>query len=284
MDVFKYNDYRSFLRDMVTEQQEKDKKKSIRQILRGAKIKSPSYYREVAVLGEKNMSLNKAGNFASYFELNTKETDYLFAMVKYINADESEKAKYHAGMIRLKPEVTVQCHNLGMYEYKYLENWEMPAIRELLKYYTGFRNDSAEERRRLGEQFLPKVPEIKVQRAIEVLESLNFIKKNEFGYYQRTEENLRCSHKTAAARYAIQEYLTNANRCLKINITDPEKRLFKNSTISISGSMYKIIEKKVNEFCHEILEMIAHDPHKEDRLYSLGVQLFPLTKLPKEEK
>ncbi len=61
---------------------------------------------------------------------------------------------------------------------------------------------------------------------------------------------------------------------------DRDERSISTLTLSVSGDMYKKIEKKLSHFRRDLLEMVKNDPQKIERVYQLNFQLFPLTKKP----
>ena len=161
-------------------------------------------------------------------------------------------------------------------EYTYLSSWEISAIREFLHFYNGFKNFDAEDRKRLADCFFSKISDEQVNNAVQTLESLGFIKKDAQGNYYKTKQNIRSVRKTPAAYLTLCQNMKHALEI--INRTSPQTRIFKNVIVSISAPTYEVIEKKIQEFCREILEIVCNDSNPEDRLYSLGLQFFPLTK------
>ncbi len=283
MNLYDYTDYREFLKATFSELRRKNKNLSIREILRRIGTASPSYYKEVVIDAKKNMSPAMARKFASFLKMDANETSFFVALVGYNQAvKESERIRFYEEMLLYKSHQASEARFLEIREYQYLSTWELSAIREFLHFYKEFKNLDSSEREKLANCFLPKITEQQICKAIEVLESLGFIKKDSKGCYRKTSQNIRCINKTSAAYLTLCQNMKHALQI--INQADPETRIFKNLIISISASTYKILEKKVQEFCKEILNIVSNDTNPEDRLYSLGIQLFPLTKLPEDKK
>jgi uncharacterized protein (TIGR02147 family) len=283
MDVYCYTDYRLFLKDSFTALQRTFVNLSIREILRRIGSSSPSYYKEVVIDGKKNMGSSMARKVAAFLKLDSSETDYFLALVGYNQAKtELERNQYYEIVMMSKGRSPSENRFLSAQEYEYLSSWEVSAVREFLHFYKNFKNIDDEERKDLVSNFLPKLTVDQIDKAIKVLESLKFIKKDAQGNYRKTSHNIRSVTKTPAAYMTLCQ---NMKHALEIINTAPlESRIFKNVIVSISSQTYAIIEKRIQEFSKEILDIVSHDTLPEDQLYSLGVQFFPLTKKLKGDR
>jgi uncharacterized protein (TIGR02147 family) len=279
VNVFEYNDYRLFLRDSFSEARKRNKHLSIREILRRIGSASPSYYKEVVVDSKKNMSITMARKIAIFLKLDHNQANYFLALVGFNQAKtEAERAENYGQLVSLPKGAGAESRFLSAQEYAYLSSWEIPALREVLFFYPTFGNRNREERAKLAAQFIPKVSDEQMHRAIGVLESLGFIEKDGGGNFRKTRHNIRCVNKTPAAYLILSQYMKHALEI--INIAEPDSRMFKNLILSMSSQAYGAIERKIQEFCKDILDIVSNDRLPADRLCSLGVQLFPLTKIP----
>jgi uncharacterized protein (TIGR02147 family) len=281
MNIYHYINFRDFIKDAFSALRNENENLSIREILRRIGCASPSYFKEVIIDAQKKMSPVMTRKFALFLKLDTRETDYFLALVGYNQAEtESERILYYEELLRHKVHTASENKFLELREYEYLSSWELSAIREFLHFHDGFKNLDAEERKKLAGCFLPKISDEQIKNAIQTLESLEFIKKDAHGNYRKTKQNIRSVKKTPAAYRTLCQNMKHALEI--INTASPENRIFKNVIVSISSPTYEIIEKKVQEFCKEILDIASNDAYPEDRLYSLGLQFFPLTKLPED--
>jgi uncharacterized protein (TIGR02147 family) len=283
MTIFNYTDYRLFLKDEFSALQHKNKHLSMREILRRIGCVSPSYFKETVMDAKKNMGVSMARKIAAFLKLDKNEAEYFITLVNFNQSKtESERVEYYEQLIRLGAHGASESRFLSGNEYGYLSSWEIPAIRELLKYHPNFGNRSKEERKLLIDKFLPKITEEQIQQAMSILESLGFVQKDANGNFRKTDQNIRSVEKTPAAYSLLCQNLKLAQEI--INIAPSRSRIFKALMVSTSSQAYQLIEKKTNEYCKEILDIVTNDKSPEDRLYSLGVQLFPLTKLPEEKR
>jgi len=282
MNIYSFTDYRKFLQEAFDDLQKKNSSLSMREILRRIGCASPSYYKEVVVDVKKNMGIAMARKIAAFLKLNQNETDFFIALVGYNQArTELERNHYYQQLIQHTKEKTAENYFLTPNELAYFSSWEISAIRELLLFYGDFKNSSALERKKLAERFYPDLSEEQVYNAVELLEKLQFIKRDNNGNFRRTSHNIRQVKKNPLTFFMLQQNMKHAVQI--INTVSPDIRIFKNLTISMSGQAYKILEKKIQEFCSEVSEIVSHDSLPADRLYTMGIQLFPLTKSTEKE-
>lgn len=283
MNVYCYTDYRLFLKDSFSTLQRTNANLSIREILRRIGSSSPSYYKEVVIDGKKNMGSSMARKVAAFLKLDSAETDYFLALVGYNQAKkELERSQYYEKLMLSKGCSQAENRFLTAQEYAYLSSWEISAIREFLHFYKNFKNRNDDERKDLACNFLPKLTVDQLDNAIEILESLKFIKKDVDGNYCKTSHNIRSVEKTPAAYLTLCQNMKHALEI--INTAPSEARIFKNVIVSISSQTYSVIEKRIQEFSKEIIDIVSNDTLPEDQLYSLGVQFFPLTRKLKGDK
>lgn len=283
MNIYSYTDYRQFIKARVEELRKRIPKLSIRELLRRVGCTSPSYYKEVILDGKIKMSLSKARDFAAFFNLSGTETAYLLLLVQYTHAKtQNERIYLYEQMLKSEkpPPSATDDRILTVNEYAYLSNWYLSAIREVLQFYPGFGNRNREERLRLSRFFCVKMTEEQICEAIDILERLGFIAKNEAGNYRKTAQNIRSVQKTPAAYKTLCHHMQMAQTI--INTAPPASRVFKTMVLSMTEETYLLIENKINELSREIYSLLNKEKHREDRLYSLSMQFFPLTKLPEE--
>ncbi len=283
MNIYSYNDYRLYLKEAFSSLRRRNGNLSMREIHRRIGCTSPSYFKEVVVDAKKNMSFTMARKVAAFLKLDAHETEYFLALVGYNQAKtELERNHFYDQLIRYHGRSSADNRFLNVQEHAYLSSWEISAIREILQFHRNFGNRNADERRELADRFLPKLTDDQIVKAVETLKSLGFIRKDGRGNYRKTGQNLRSVKKTPAAYLTLCQNMKHALEI--INTASPESRLFKNLIISVSAQAYEIIENRIQEFSKEILDIVSNDSLPEERLYSLGIQLFPLTKLPEIRK
>ncbi len=266
----------------------------------------------------RNITLFQAFKFADYFGLDSNEKEYLLNCINYthiteelleqnkttlkkavknsriINDFKDYQKNFLSQMIRLRPlKKKPQIKSLKSEEASdYYAHWSIPAVRELLRYHPHFGNRSYDERALLAQKFLLdlNINTENVSDAVKTLESLNYITKNETGdYCNATRESLLFQNKSPE----------NSNKCSKVHpfvaynldlaakvlaidakLLDPELRVFKTAIINISEMTYEAITILLKDCFLRILQIARDDTGNPDRVYSVGMQFFPLTKIP----
>jgi uncharacterized protein (TIGR02147 family) len=282
MNIYEYLDYREFIKAAIGELRSKHKLTN-RAISERLGVVSPSYYRETIELGIKNISPGVAGRFAEMLQLNSDETEYLRLLVHYNQSKtEYEKTLLLQQLLPLRKGVHPDSHIIDVNEYAYMAEWQNSVIRELLPLLPGFGNRNAAERTELAKILRPKLSDKQIDDAVELLESLKFIRRNKNGDYVKTDSIIRGEKKTSVAFVTLCQLVDIGKKI--INIVKPEHRSFKTVVLGLTKETYSVIEKRINDFCFEILEIAGRDKNRVDRLYNMNIQFFPLTWFPEKEK
>jgi uncharacterized protein (TIGR02147 family) len=282
MSIYDYHDYRQFLKGRIENLQSENESLSIREILRRVKCSSPSYYKEVIVDAKKNMSAATARRFAAFLQLSGDETEYFILLMNYNQSKtELEKLHFYEQLLHFKKKPVSDDHILKLSEYGYMAEWENTVVRELLPLVSTFGNRNGEERNVLAQLLRMKISDRQIDEAIQLLDRLKFIKKNNRGNYQKTNTAIKAQKKTPAAYRALCQFMDLGKSI--INKTDSRYRLFKVAVLSMNKENCAVIEKKINEACQEIVAIAGSSTAEVDRLYAMNIQFFPLTKLPEED-
>lgn len=281
MSIYSYIDFRLFVQDRISILRSENPNLSIREILRRVECSSPSYYREVILDAKKRMSMTIARRFAAFFSLTTDETEFFLLLVQYNQATaELDKLHFYEKLLALKKNPVTENHILNVKEYGYMTEWHHVIIRELLPLITNFGNRDKHERQELAQKLRVKLTDDQINTAIQVLESLKFIRKNSEGNYEKTEMAIRLDKKSPAAHATLCQFMDLAKSA--IATTESGSRMAKMAVIGMNSEAFAIIERKINEAFQEIVEIAGTAGTSPDRLYALNLQLFPLTRLPDE--
>jgi uncharacterized protein (TIGR02147 family) len=280
MNVYGYMDYREFIRDSVDQLRSRYKITN-RGISKKVGVKSPSYYKETVVDGTKNMSVEVARKFAKMLQLNNKETGYLAALTELgLAKTEYEKSLALEKVLRLRKRSTVDSHFLEINEYTYTYSWRYTVIREMLPLLSGFGNRSAEERTEMAKLLRPDITDKQIDEAIRLLESMKFVRKDRNGNYVKKDNIIRGENTPRIAHTALCQ-LVDIGKTV-INQVDPESRRFKTLVLNVTKEICDMVQNKIDDFCHEILDLASKDGENGDRIYTMNIQFYPLTKFPEK--
>jgi len=273
--IFDYTDYRLFLADYYTEKRAQNPGFSYRFIAQHVGFKSAGHFTKI-IQGKANISIELALRFAGFFKLNKKQTGYFQALVLYNQAkNHSDKRRYFKKLMSFK-EAKIVTVNASQYEL--YEKWYYTVVREMLAFFP-FKDNFGE----LAATIAPPITENEARKAIDVLERLGFITKDDSGYYRQVDPLIMAGRENSFL--AIDNFIMNnldlARRSID-NFSKDERKLSA-TTITVSKETYEKIIKELREFREHILNMAQQDKNP-DRSYQFNFQVFPVTKKPASEE
>jgi uncharacterized protein (TIGR02147 family) len=267
--IFKYLDYREYLKDHY----EASKRRSSFFSYRYISVKTgldASFYVKV-LQKQMHLSLKSLPGIVSFLGLNKKECEYFTLLVRFNRAKQQDETRlYFEKLIELR-ELSNNTSTLIADKYEYFSKWYYVALRELLNYYS-FKGDF----KSLGEQLNPPISEAKAKKAIELLERLDLVKKNEKGEFELTEKFITTGESWNSL--AIENFQKEMIRMAETSIDRLPKKDRETSTvtISMSRSSFNAMKDRLREFRKELLEM-ARMEQEPDGVFQMNFQIFPLT-------
>lgn len=269
-NIFDYMDYRAFLKDVYQENKARNPAYSCRFIARHVGFRSASFFSQI-LKGRSNISLGMAARFAAFLKLKRKEVDFFEALVLFNQAKGHEEKKQ--GFERLMAFRSSRVRIVGADQYEFYEKWYYTAIREAL-YFRPFQGNYEE----LAKLLSPPIKPAEARQAVALLLKLGMIKKNSQGRFVRSDAVSNSTGYEANA-VAIQNFQlqTLALAGEAIDRFPREARSLSTLTFSLSPKGYQAIEEELKGFRRKLLQ-IAEGDQKEDAVYQVNFQVFPLTK------
>jgi uncharacterized protein (TIGR02147 family) len=172
---------------------------------------------------------------------------------------------------RVKPDI------LSPDKYTYFAKWYHAALRELL-YYFPFRGDF----KMLGRQLQPSVPAPKVKAAIQLLEKLGLIRRDDHGVYRQTSALLSTDEMGASMHVENFQVETMRLGIEALERHSDEKRDISTLTATLSHESVEKVKHILKETRQKIMA-IAEADEKVDRVMQINFQMFPLTKTEKRK-
>lgn len=269
-DIFTYLDYRQFLKDAIEERRKINTNFSLRYISQKAGIKSTGFL-SMVIKGKRNISERLVIELAHIFKLNKKERHYFRSLVYFNQASShSEKNHFYQEILSLqKGPVRTVTQN----QYEFYDKWYYAAIRELV----AICEITDENCHILAKLLKPSIKPGEVKAALDVLTSLDLIKKTKAGVYKRTDAVIT-SGTSVVKPFAIQNFQLASMELAKSAYErfPREERELSTLTMSIDKTAYTLIQKKVAKLRSEIMEL-ARSVQDPEQVYQLNMQLFPLS-------
>ena len=127
----------------------------------------------------------------------------------------------------------------------------------------------------------PITPE-QAEEAVKILCDLGLIKKLPSGRYRQTDSALRTDSDTIP--FAVQLF---QKKCLELASRSIEKhtrdiRDISTLTVGISSSGFDQIRQEIAAFRRRLVEIVKAD-NPPDRVYQINFQMFPVSKVQKED-
>jgi uncharacterized protein (TIGR02147 family) len=272
--ILQYLDYRDFIRDHCAFRKEEDPDFSQRNFAREAGLPLSSSSLLPAIMkGRRNLSASLRIKFGKAMGLGEREYRYFDLLVQF-NQAKSMTEKNHFFELLSKFRSS-RAHIVGETQYRYFSKW----------YYSAVWNYFGIEQKQkhpgiIAAGIFPPITPSQAEESIRLLLELGLIKRTASGYtvtdkHIYTEKNVQA----LAAKQHIQELTGLA---MQVFDTVPaDRRQYNALMFSISKEGFQAVKDRIRSFQEELREIIDRDG-KEDRIYTLTMQLFPNSKVDGE--
>jgi uncharacterized protein (TIGR02147 family) len=273
-NVTAYTDFRAYLKDCYAVRKAEDSKFSHRYFAKKAGHGSSSFFTDI-IQGRRQLTTTAALKLAKTLELERHDQEHFLHLVEFNQAPSLEEKNLHYGKLmargRVKPDI------LSPDKYAYFAKWYHAALRELL-YYFPFRGDF----KMLGRQLQPSVPAPKVKAAIQLLEKLGLIRRDDHGVYRQTSALLSTDEMGASMHVENFQVETMRLGIEALERHSDENRDISTLTATLSHESVEKVKHILKETRMKIMA-IAEADDKVDRVMQINFQLFPLTKTEKRK-
>jgi uncharacterized protein (TIGR02147 family) len=275
VDLYAYTDYRKYLRDYYEAKRATRKEFTHRHIAQAIGFKSTGTFAQI-LQGKTNISPQTLARFVEFLELKKDEGAYLELLVLFNQAKgHTEKKRYFERIITFPKSNLKQ---VDATQYAFYEKWYYSVIRELLAFHP-----FVDDYRELGRLLEPPITTAEAQKAIKLLLELKLIKRNENGFYEKSDPIITSGYDTRSL--AVNQFIIETLDLAKVALDQlpREERSLSALTLSLPEDGYAMIEEKVKVFRRELLELARNcaDPK---RVIQVNFQIFPVTRKPDEGK
>ncbi len=266
--IYTYENYRRYLGDYYTEHKKTEPGFSWRLLAKKAGFGSPVFLKLV-VDGSKNLGSYSIDRVAAALLLDKSESAYLHAMVAFTHADTDYDRNYHfMRMAQIRTRAGVAKINID--QFSYYSEWFIPIVREVIS-----NKPSGIPLQDIASKVRPKITVRQTQHAIDVLLSTGLIMLVD-GTYRQSSALIATDPdvKSLAVRNFHEQMLAHATTALRESTTD--ERSVSGLTLKISKKGFHSLASRIDEFREELLRIAAAD-NDVDRVYQVGIQLFPVS-------
>lgn len=274
IDVFQYQDFRSFLKDYYNTRRQKDRKFSIRFFARRAGLRSQNYLK-VVMDGRRSLTSRNVPKFVKGLGLEPSEAEYFETLVNYNQArDLIERREYFnkLGFLHKKRRVP---KILSGKQMAIFNHWRHLVIYEMACQ-ENFNPDPKVISKKLGGRFSVE----QIQESLDIILGSGILTENEHGKLvpvapqlaspdQLTNEQLRSIHKSFVSLGI--EALESKNQ---------ESKEMRTLTIGLTKEQVGIVREKISEFMRELNSVFTTNQGQD--IYQINLQFFRLTKSESE--
>lgn len=265
--IFEHTSYRSYLKAILAERITTNRSYSLRALARDTKV-HPSQMSAI-FNGQKGLSLQSGLRVAERLGLGAQETEYFCLLIQYESATSDEVKDVLLTRLRAMNRGT-EIRELSVDLFKMISDWYHLPILEMLEL-KNFDYSSKNIASRLG------ISPLEAETAIERLERLELIEKDERGRYKKAQNDLLVKTKQAnqAAQRFHRQMLIKAAESFENQ--EPKDRYIGAQTFAVDPAQLTQAREIADRVRVE-LNTLFDQGTKRTEVYQLGVQLFRLTK------
>jgi len=271
-DLFKYLDYRRFLKDYYREQKDRRGSQfSFRSFARQAGLSSPNFL-QLVMEGKRNLGPDGIKSFTKALRLNKEESAYFENLVHFNQCTtDDERNEWYKRLSASKKYREMK--EIEKDYFVYFSRWYYAAARELVLL-PDFKEDPDWVARKLS----PSITVKEAATALELLQKLGFVARDKNGRLVQLERNI------TTAREVMSLAISNFHRQMiqraseSIERTHFSHRDVSSLTLALSQEKFKEAKRRIQEFRRE-LNVLLSDDGKSDAVYQLNFQIFNLSEV-----
>jgi len=266
--VFKYLDFRCFLRDMFSYGKERRSSFSHRSFAQKAGFSSPSFL-QLVMTGKRNLTSGSISKIAAGFSLSKREHDY-FELLVFMNQAKAheERNRYYKKMMSMKGGGETK--KLAEAQYEYYSNWFYPVIREVVAW-----GNAQWTPEKVAAALNPRIKPKEAEKALELLQKLKMIKLDKEGRWKQTDTKVTTGPevKSLVLRNYHKEMIKLASESIERH--PATERDITSVTVSVSSKTVAEIKDNIAAVRKKILDLAANDQNP-DKVIQINIQIFPL--------
>lgn len=271
-DLFRYHDYREYLKDWLASKKASQSGFSLRQWARQTGLAVS--YLSMVLKGSRNLTQQATQKILPHLHLNSPEKSYFQALVT-LGSSDSQKQRVEA-LKKMKRYQAYRRQNPKETEvYQYLTHWYYVAIREM----TALADFKADPEWIQAHLRYP-VDLASIKKAIEFLKANQFIQIRDDQSATPPEKNLDCLG--GVFRVALTEFHHELLDLAKKSITDvpSAERSLLGHTFALDSQQLEKAKRILETALQEIKDLEANSKCK-DTIYQIELALFPISKRSK---
>lgn len=229
---------------------------------------SPVYLKLVAD-GKSRLSELGVERVAAALGIVGKELQYFRLLVRYNHSQDNVVKKQIWAELRELAE-SCKVSVVGAEQYDYYQNWYNPVLRELI---VAFPDSTPEE---LAQRLQPAVSVAKVRKALELLQKIGLLNRDDSGRWIQTSNNISTGSDIASLAVRDMHRQMGGLAVDSLDATPVEERDISGLTLGLSAQGFERVRAELRDFRRRLIEITESDQNTE-RVYRVNLQLFPLS-------
>jgi uncharacterized protein (TIGR02147 family) len=280
-NIYKYIEYRTYLRDYYSAMKAVDRDFTYRYFADRAGMKAPNFL-QLLILGKRNLRESSIANVSRAIGHDSREAFYFRNMVLFDQASTSEeKDEYFQALTDMR-ESELNMDLLTKAQLAHYTHWYYHAIRELLGFYQ-LHPDEQYAFRHLAALLEPTITESEARKAVKNMLKLGMLHKDPRGRIVQSTRFITTGDEVRS--YYVRSYHETMMKAAfkSQDRFEPAVRDVSSLTVSISDTGFRKIKSEIQQFRKHLLEIVREDCNPSN-VYQVNFQLFPLTNPKKTKK
>ena len=267
-NIFRYDDYRSFLADYFEEQKAAGTSFSHRSFAQKAGFSSHTFC-PLVIKGQRSLTDDSTEKIIRALSLKDKAPDYFRALVKYNQAKTADGKRDLFEQLELLRDKT-RFSKLDKKAYPFFDAWYYPVVRALAAY-----SDWAGDFRKLAKMVKPPITADEARVAVSALVSAGMLIQESETLFKVHSKKITTADVPAIVRNKnrrdiLQQCTSNAEAM------SPDERYLAYTTLATTGKTYKKIAEYLDGVRENVIEMVMADEGT-DRVYELLFNVVPFS-------
>jgi uncharacterized protein (TIGR02147 family) len=269
VDVFRYRDYRVFLREHYERNKQRKRGYSPRAFSLRAGLRSPNYLKLV-MDGARNLTPQMAFRFAESCGLSGEAIEYFCDLVAFNQARLARERELCYERLKRFSRFR-KVYKLDA-ESAYHSEWYIPAIRELAS-----RPDFQEDPAWIAATLLPPISPAQARRAVSVLLELALLVRDDSGRLVQPEQLVETPEGPLGHHVVQFHRVMMAHGSDALDRVPREEREISSLTLCLSETDFAKLRAEICSFRSRLLQRYQAGEDAE-RVVQLNFQLFPLSR------
>jgi uncharacterized protein (TIGR02147 family) len=271
INLFEYQNYRTYLRDYYDEQKRTKRYFSYRYFSQKAGINASAFLYYV-IENKRNLTKKSITKISAGIGHSEEEREYFENLVFFNQASTiTEKTMFYNKIIASHRSIDLK--TIDSQRYAFYSAWYHSVIREVVTF-VDFKGDY----QLLANMLIPKITGKQALESITLLERLGFIERDENGLYHQTDTLIGVKPSASEAFIVEKFQMEMLQIALKAYDAIPRpERMSASTTFSISTETYGLFVQKTREFRKELLELARLDTNPQ-QVFQFTFNLFPISR------